>query len=326
MSALRVPLADPSLLRGYGAIMRIAEVDHRDDSARRRLLAFCDGVAEMHGHGILSDHLRLELEDPTAEPSPIVLVGLDDHDGVRGLAQASLANGSRVVELVLPGTHEAPPDSTLAEGLIEAVIDRVRALGESDLTWWLRSHDHWYDGLAAALGFVERRGLLQLRVRLGGEDRERLEEMSVPTRAFRVGVDEAEWLRVNNSAFAGHGEQGSWDRETLRRRVNSEWFDPEGFRLHHDEDGLAAFCWTKVHRATGHDGALGEIYVIAVDPHRAGRGIGARVTAAGLLHLLDRGFNEVMLFVDESNEAARAIYRSLGFVEHHSDRAMGLSL
>ena len=306
--------------------MRIVEVEHRELPERRRLLAFCDGVAEMHGHGILSDHLRLELEADATNPPPILLVGLDDHDGIRGFAQASVANDSRVVELVIPGTHHSPPDRDLADGLLRAVVDRVRGRGESELTWWLRSHDHWYESLAGSLGFVERRSLLQLRVSLGEHDRERLVSLRVPTRAFEVDADEAEWLRVNNSAFADHGEQGSWDLETLRRRLNSDWFDPAGFLLHHVGDALAAFCWTKVHRATGHDGALGEIYVIAVDPSRAGEGLGAAVTAAGLVHLFDSGFPDVMLFVDEANSAARAMYRRLGFIEHHRDRAMGLSL
>ncbi len=306
--------------------MRITEVDHRHEVARRRVIAFCDGVAEMHGHGILSDHLRLELEDATTDPPPILVLGLDDHDGVRGFAQASMANDTSVVELVIPGTHEAPPDRALAEGLLRAVVERVHDGGASELTWWLRSHDHWYETLAETLGFVERRNLLQLRARLDSRDRDRLAAMRVSTRAFRIGVDEADWLRVNNTAFASHGEQGSWDLETLHRRLNSDWFDPQGFLLHHDEDQLAAFCWTKVHRPTGHDGALGEIYVIAVDPSRAGRGLGAAVTAAGLVHLFDSGFPDVMLFVDETNTAARAMYEALGFVEHHRDRAMGLAL
>jgi len=306
--------------------MRIVEVEHRELRERHRLLAFCDGVAEMHGHGILSDHLRLELEDDSTDPPPILLVGLDDHDGILGFAQASVANDTRVVELVIPGTHHSPPNRDLAERLLRAVVDRVTGRGASELTWWLRSHDHWHESLAESLGFVERRSLLQLRVSLGDHNREQLASLRVPTRAFKVDADEADWLRVNNAAFADHGEQGSWDLETLRRRLNSDWFDAEGFLLHHDDDGLAAFCWTKVHRATGHDEALGEIYVIAVDPTRAGRGLGAAVTAAGLAHLLDSGFPEVMLFVDEANSAARAMYRRLGFIEHHRDRAMGLSL
>jgi len=38
----------------------------------------------------------------------------------------------------------------------------------------------------------------------------------------------------------------------LQAREQEDWFDPDGFVLAFDADGLAGFCWTKVHpRATG---------------------------------------------------------------------------
>ena len=70
---------------------------------------------------------------------------------------------------------------------------------------------------------------------------------------------------------------------------------------------LAGFCWTKVHAATATTRPLGEIYVIAVDPDVAGRGLGRAAhprrprppgTGAGL----DVG----MLYVEGDNVAARA--------------------
>ena len=39
----------------------------------------------------------------------------------------------------------------------------------------------------------------------------------------------------------------------LRAREQEAWFDPEGFLLAFDDEGLAGFCWTKVHpAATAH--------------------------------------------------------------------------
>ena len=64
---------------------------------------------------------------------------------------------------------------------------------------------------------------------------------------------------------------------------------------------------------------------LSSSPGRKAR-VGTALTAAGLCHLLDLGLEEVMLFVDESNASARAMYQSLGFTEHHSDSAMGLTL
>jgi mycothiol synthase len=144
-------------------------------------------------------------------------------------------------------------------------------------------------------------------------------------RTFRVGEDEPAWVRVNNRAFAGHPEQGAWTVDMLRAREQEGWFDPKGFVLAFDDDGLAGFCWTKVHpaRPPREPDALGEIYVIGADPSRHGRGLGRALTTAGLESLADRGITVGMLYVDADNEAAVGLYCALGFVTHRTDRAYG---
>ena len=145
-------------------------------------------------------------------------------------------------------------------------------------------------------------------------------------RTFRVGVDEADWVQVNNRAFAGHPEQGAWTIDMLRAREQEAWFDPDGFVLAFDADGLAGFCWTKVHPAQPprEPDALGEIYVIGADPTRHGRGLGRALTTAGLASLAGAWpAPSGMLYVDADNEAAVGLYRALGFVTHRVDRAYG---
>ncbi len=66
---------------------------------------------------------------------------------------------------------------------------------------------------------------------------------------------------------------------------------------------------------------MGEIYVIGVDPDFQGRGWGRALTRAGLDWLARAGLSVGMLYVDAANEAAIALYRSLGFTEDHTDRA-----
>jgi mycothiol synthase len=182
------------------------------------------------------------------------------------------------------------------------------------VNWWVHHPDQHADALAAGEGLTLGRRLLQMRC-----DLPLAEHATVPTRAFVVGQDEAEWLRVNNAAFHDHPEQGGWTLATLQQRESEPWFDPQGFRMHDRDGRLAAFCWTKVHSDT--EPPMGEIYVIAVDPALHGTGLGRQLTLAGLDHLAGTGLRVGMLHVDAANTAAMALYTSLGFTIHHADHA-----
>jgi mycothiol synthase len=146
----------------------------------------------------------------------------------------------------------------------------------------------------------------------------------VTVRPFEVGRDEDAWLRVNNRAFATDPDQGGWDEAVLAAREREPWFDPGGFLLAFDDGGLAGFCWTKVHLATPpvEPVALGEIYVIGVDPDHQGGGLGRALVLTGLANLHERHqIFRGMLHVDRANQAAVALYRSIGFALARVDRA-----
>ena len=86
---------------------------------------------------------------------------------------------------------------------------------------------------------------------------------------------------------------------------------------------MAAFNWTKVHEEPAPDGgAVGEIYSIGVDPRYRRKGLGRAVALDGFRYLAERRHaTRAILYVDSSNEAAVRLYRSLGFVTEHVDRA-----
>ena len=196
----------------------------------------------------------------------------------------------------------------------------LAAAGDGPLRVWAHGDDPGARSFAEKNGFERARVLWQMRRSLT----EPLPDVPLPPgvtlRAFRPGADEEAWLAVNARAFAHHPEQGRWTRADLMLREAEPWFDPAGFLLAVDDtDRLLAFHWTKVHPATGADPALGEIYVLGVDPGGHRRGLGAALSVAGLRHLAGQGLTVANLYVDESNTAAVALYRRLGFEVHKTD-------
>jgi len=69
-------------------------------------------------------------------------------------------------------------------------------------------------------------------------------------------------------------------------------------------------------RVAGDDQWAG-LTAIEVDPQHRRRGLGAAVTAALTAHAADRGAMNIYLQVTSGNSAARALYRRIGFTDHH---------
>jgi mycothiol synthase len=169
--------------------------------------------------------------------------------------------------------------------------------------------------------------LLQMRRALAAADPDpspRLPE-DVRVEPFVPGRDEEAWLRVNARAFADHPEQGRWTAEDLRVREQEPWFDPAGFLLAwRGEPGtggtLLGSHWTKVHPpGDAADERIGEVYVLGIDPDAQGMGLGRALTDLGLAHLRSRGLAEVLLYVEEDNAAAVALYERTGFRRWSAD-------
>jgi len=150
-----------------------------------------------------------------------------------------------------------------------------------------------------------------------------------PIRTFIPGLDNQAFLDLNNKVFADYPAQGGWSEDDLKVRVNESWFDDKGFFIAEDKGELIGFCWTKIHGAhthshTGGDDdhgheALGEIYVLAVNPDYKGQGVGRDLTITGINYLKYQGLNNVMLYVGVENKPAFKLYKSLGFNEFDSD-------
>ena len=270
-------------------------------------------VERADGQRPLSDHLWIDLRQG-GRPGYVGLLGRQaDHDHLIAYCQVSRGNDSWALDLIVHPHHRYEMAS-IGPQLLSEAMHVIREAGGGHVHWWVFEPTEIHATLAQSIELRAGRTMLQMRVALP------LQEVSdIATTPFRSGVDDERWLAVNNAAFADHLEQGGWTQSTLESRKQEPWFNPNGFLLHNEKDELAGFCWTKVHLE--HSPVLGEIYVIAVHPRFAGKGLGRALTIAGLSFLHRAGISTGMLHVDADNERAVQLYKSLGFSVTHQQRA-----
>jgi mycothiol synthase len=271
-------------------------------------------VESADGHAPLGEHKWLDLVHGGRKG----FAGFEARESADGplVGYAQLSHGHLTwgVEVVVRPDHRSG-GQPVGGDLLRAALGEVGRLGGGHVHLWVPKPTADTDAMAEACGLARGRDLLQLRLGLPLTDPTPRPE----TRPFQPGVDEREWLEVNNRAFASHPEQGGWTLDTILEREAEPWFDPDGFLVHEREGRMAGFCWTKVHRETSPP--MGEIYVIAVDPDFNGLGLGNGLVLAGLDHLGRLGLRTAMLYVDSANAPAVRLYDHIGFEVDHIDRA-----
>lgn len=200
-------------------------------------------------------------------------------------------------------------------GIGSALLVAATAQADRRVRFWAHGTRPWARAAANALGMRAVRELMQMRRPLSDLP-DLVEPEGIVVRTYAGPADDAALLRVNNSAFAWHPEQGGWTGADIEERRGEPWFDPEGLFLAFDRASgdLLGFHWTKVHSESP---GLGEVYVVGIDPTAQGRGIGKALTLIGMRYLANRLGGDphaaVMLYVESDNGAALRTYESLGF-------------
>jgi mycothiol synthase len=246
-------------------------------------------------------------------------------DQVLGFAEVERAAndaGDRWSVALVHGGHDANGREVVG-ALLRAAREQVAQHGGGTLVLWRHHPDAAEDAGALDAGFHVARELFQMRVPLPIAEAP-VWPPGIRARTFEPGRDDAAWLGVNNRAVEGHAEQGAWTEATLQQRLAEPWVDLSLFFVAEDDTGeLVGFHWCKVHPPSGDDPALGEIYVIGVDPIARAKGIraGRPLALVGLDAMAQRGITTGMLYCAADNEPALRLYRSLGFDVYRVDRA-----
>lgn len=276
-----------------------------DDEAAQQVARLVADAAAEDGSQAVSEHFVLRLDDRADTGRVRHATAHDDSGDVVGYAVADRGDTPGAELVVAPMSRRA--------GTATALLAALRRDAGVPLHVWAHGDLPAARAFATRVDAREIRRLLELRRPAAPVD---VPEPApgVTVRTFRPGADDAAWLTVNAAAFAAHPEQGAWTQHDLDERKAEAWFDPAGFFLAERDGEVVAFHWTKRHSAD-----LGEVYVVGVSPEAQGLGLGRLMTATGLAHLHAAGVAEVSLFVDEGNAAAVALYRDLGFLDHHAD-------
>lgn len=245
--------------------------------------------------GRLVGYAHMRWNEPGARPRLAVEVVVHPEHYGRGIAQALLAE-----------------------------VDRVLARAGGGLLYlWVHRVEDPRETLAYRLGYGIQRELAFMVRDLDEPPGVAALPEGIVLRPYGGTGEDAEFLRVNNTAFAGHPENGGWDPDTFAQRRELDWFDPEGVLMAWQGRRLVGFHWTKWH---AHDSdeqpahePVGEVYVLAVDPAAQGIGLGRALLDAGLAHLHARGCRVAVLYVDRASTSAVRLYESAGFRHEYLD-------
>ena len=287
--------------------MRLRPVDLPGDRAGIEDLA--RRVENATDLGTLSESQALAIGAGTA--LGLVIEGDDGLTAYSGLVRAT-ERGEWAMEMIV----ETSNPNAVAD-LVAHSITAVREVGATAIRWWVYGQEPAH--LPAQFGFEPERRLLFMARPIPHEASPDFDS-EIEVAAFRPGLDEEAWLKVNNAAFEGHSENGAWTRKELEERMATEWFSAAGFRMAWSGSDLAGFCWTKVHSPEE-----GEIYVIAIHPSYAGRGLGGQLVLEGMRHLTEVGCERVFLYTEADNDRGIALYRRLGFRTERTHQSFRLT-
>ena len=270
----------------------------------------------------IAEHIMLHLRHGgDKSDSHLLIENSTQVIGYAHIDQTDLVAGPSV-ELVVAPEHRA---SDVGEKLLS---EAIKICGNK-IRLWVHGQQAATHTLATSHNFEKIRTVLQMSRSLAEIQQLPVIDPKISIRSFLPAIDNQPWLELNNLVFKDHPEQGGWGLSDLNHRVNEEWFDEKGFFIAERDNQMIGFTWTKIHGAHSHDHggnetdhgheAIGEIYVLAVDPAHKGEGIGKGLTATGLNYLKYQGLSSAMLYVGVENKAALNLYTSLGFSDFGSD-------
>ena len=281
------------------------------------VIQLINAATQQDGTPPISEHIVLHLRHG-GDKSDSHLV-IEDENMVIGYAHIDATDlvAGPSVELVVHPEHRK-------SGYGKELLNKAKEICGSQMRLWAHGDLSAAKKLAEENGFERIRTVIQMRKELADVH---THQHNFEIRTFLPGIDNEEWLTLNNQAFKDHPEQGNWSNKDLETRLSESWFDPNGFFVAIEDSKMIGFTWTKIHGGHSHKhedepeqhdhDPIGEIYITAVS--KTGVGLGKVLTETALAYLKRSGLTSAMLYVDSDNKRALNLYKSLGFVESAQD-------
>jgi mycothiol synthase len=257
---------------------------------------FLDEMTHADGHPPLSEHKMATLGGAGS------LAGVwSDHAGLCLVAVAAWHPGGHwAIEAAVAPRRRTAPEEVAAIERATGIIP----IGESHSFWAFRPGQV---EAALRMGYEQIRAVLRMSGPMPTAGARSVPGISIEPMAE---IDIEAIVGVNNRAFADHREQGSMTVDGFRLLMGLGWFDPRGVHVARSSDRIVGFCVAK-----HEERAVGEVFVLAVDPDLAGSGIGRALVDRAFAGLADQGAVRAQAWVDAGNRPAVGLYRALGLAE-----------
>ena len=208
------------------------------------------------GHRPIGEHALIELQAGPREFPHLSLVARVDGElaGWAHLSKRETRLGWRFEAFVAPA-HRA---KGIGDRLVEELLAHVARDGGGRVHFWAYDPGPAHASIVVKHGMKFARRIVRMQRTLPAGLAEARE--GVALRPFRVGQDEPGWLEAHNEVFADHPDEGGWRDQDLAWHIQEQWFDPEGFILAEDAEGLVGYCWMKP------EGSVAWLYVLGVRP------------------------------------------------------------
>ena len=275
-------------------------------------------VAQMGKRGLSSFSVSLQdviesLGRPNHSPEEDLFIAEKAGNIVGYVDVTAELNIGRVVLSCL--VHPEYRGNGVAKKLIERAIDRARELKVKKVHVNISQDNVTTRKLLRKMGFRFIRRFLELRLDLSEVHVPNMGKIGPRYRHMKSGEEE-KLVHIQNRSFGDTWGFNPNTTEEIAYRIGLPNCFPEDIILACEGDIEIGYCWTRIY--VGEDnvtrGGKGRVYMLGVDPDHRGKGIGREVLLAGLFYLKSNGLGMVDLTVDSKNKAARALYRSAGFL------------